>query len=997
MIKYVEFTRYDEYGEHITPIKSLRSLEKTASARKYSSAIMAYVDALQKRDDKYYVVMNAVGSFEYWGMNSNGDIFPDESLSHMSLPSDANGPEDYGFKTFEYYAKFYKHHVNKDPKNSFGEVLFAHWNSETHRVELVVAIDIFKSKDTVEKLDKGDDIGVSMGCFTDPNYPILTNKGYIPISSIKVGDVVLTHKGNWKPVTELHSRKYTGLVRNLKLRGLSIETEVTADHPFVAKIFSADSNNKERPYINESDFNAVTFDWAHTAHFEKGDHIQYIPVNYNKSEYTAIGDINLARLMGYYLAEGSCGYNNSKPSTVQLNCHINDEIVRIAPKIVNSIFPGVTCNLYPRSNSKYGVSVNIHSTQIACFMAEYIGTGCMSKVIPPEIFVADRDVKLAFLGAWLSGDGFTDAKGIHWSTANISLALQGRDLLALCGIPSSIYKITHKAGIGFNFHDTVEYTLNISKYDAGDLVQYSEMKLAKLCDIVEPRVKKQSSMKFSGDTISYTISDIQDRYVEDTVVYNFEVEGDESYSAAGLASHNCKVKYDVCNICGNQRSKQGEECKHIKHHLREVIDADTANQWSRELGKKIIPGMQVGMINEKPRFFDISEVYVPADRIAHILGKVAGASKALLSTSLAEVIGVTDADIDKVAGMLKNSALTKEINSQGNTETQPDGIMYSPERIRAIKENIDKKVLEQINSEPDIEDGVIDDMTESFGAIPLVSTLFHASVPIRPREFQRIILIGSGNKGVADALSARGIDFENSGLCDQCGGQSDFPLEDPDDAILPFIKHIIRMRSSHPCMVTSNEREKLIMTKKASLNTGEKIMSQSDIAVAKSVSPLLMGIAALYMGLRATASNRSIKDIVLSGMSSRGMQSLLGGAVLANIMNSDKSSVYNDIIMTPAKHYENTLSPTLFSGHMVKSAAINLSPDMKAGLKGAAVISGITLPLAHLISSYNRSHIINKGKPAGVLAHAVDPIGTPLSAGVLGGAAIALLSKLKKK
>ena len=42
-----------------------------------------------------------------------------------------------------------------------------------------------------------------MACFVDWKVPILTSKGFKAISKIEVGDLVLTHKGRFKPVTEL--------------------------------------------------------------------------------------------------------------------------------------------------------------------------------------------------------------------------------------------------------------------------------------------------------------------------------------------------------------------------------------------------------------------------------------------------------------------------------------------------------------------------------------------------------------------------------------------------------------------------------------------------------------------------------------------------------------------------------------------------------------------------------------------------------------------------
>ena len=146
MIKYVEFDAFDEYGQHITPVDAVCSMNKTASGG-YSPELMKVILAMKRRDDRYYVVINALGSHEVWGSNKNGDGFPEVGLSHKSLRTDMSTSDDYGYKTFEYYAKLFKHHVNKDPKKSFGEVVFSHWNSILHRVELIVAINTITGKD----------------------------------------------------------------------------------------------------------------------------------------------------------------------------------------------------------------------------------------------------------------------------------------------------------------------------------------------------------------------------------------------------------------------------------------------------------------------------------------------------------------------------------------------------------------------------------------------------------------------------------------------------------------------------------------------------------------------------------------------------------------------------------------------------------------------------------------------------------------------------------
>jgi len=163
MIKYFEVDSFDDsMGQRIVSIND-DSLTKTASLG-FAPDILSYISKMTKREDRYYVVINAVGAFESWGANNNGDSFPRESLSHVSLRSAMGTPNDYGYKTFEYYAKLFKHHANKNHHPSFGEVLYAYWNADMDRVELIVAIDVVSGSDIVVALEAGEAVAVSMGC-----------------------------------------------------------------------------------------------------------------------------------------------------------------------------------------------------------------------------------------------------------------------------------------------------------------------------------------------------------------------------------------------------------------------------------------------------------------------------------------------------------------------------------------------------------------------------------------------------------------------------------------------------------------------------------------------------------------------------------------------------------------------------------------------------------------------------------------------------------------
>lgn len=69
-------------------------------------------------------------------------------------------------------------------------------------------------------------------------------------------------------------------------------------------------------------------------------------------------------------------------------------------------------------------------------------------------------------------------------------------------------------------------------------------------------------------------------------------------------SMSCRVPYDICNCCEKKASTPANYCEHLKHNMLQYLP---------EFKKYAFA------INDKPKFFDISAVEKPADRIAHYL------------------------------------------------------------------------------------------------------------------------------------------------------------------------------------------------------------------------------------------------------------------------------------------------------------------------------------------------------------------------------------------
>jgi intein/homing endonuclease len=75
---------------------------------------------------------------------------------------------------------------------------------------------------------------VFCGLCIDPDTPVVTNPGLKPMKEVKVGDLLLTHTGEYKPVTKVWDMRYTGTLYRIHVYGKPEPLVCTADHPIMA-------------------------------------------------------------------------------------------------------------------------------------------------------------------------------------------------------------------------------------------------------------------------------------------------------------------------------------------------------------------------------------------------------------------------------------------------------------------------------------------------------------------------------------------------------------------------------------------------------------------------------------------------------------------------------------------------------------------------------------------------------------------------------------------
>ncbi|HET6494842.1 MAG TPA: hypothetical protein VFH61_05705, partial [Thermoleophilia bacterium] len=110
---------------------------------KYASdTALDYAGTILPVPGRTIVMVLAMSAGEFYGPNRNGDAWSERPLKIGNTWAVAPGetlPDHH--QTFENHATVYKHHINKDPTNNYGDVLKSFYNWKMHRVELFLSVD----------------------------------------------------------------------------------------------------------------------------------------------------------------------------------------------------------------------------------------------------------------------------------------------------------------------------------------------------------------------------------------------------------------------------------------------------------------------------------------------------------------------------------------------------------------------------------------------------------------------------------------------------------------------------------------------------------------------------------------------------------------------------------------------------------------------------------------------------------------------------------------
>lgn len=345
----------------------------------------------------------------------------------------------------------------------------------------------------------------------------MTDGSWKRIDEVHLLDEVLTAEGNAGTVLETKVHFHAGDIFHIKLRGHTAGLRMTDEHPILTK----------RGYVRASDLKIGDEVILTRSNLPYSDSIEFEGI-VSVSEYQKlkVGTVNkggvmtevvtpprtisldekFGRLLGLYAAEGY----TSKDATVvkwAFGVHEKDTLVPETVQLIKDVF-GATARVQYRPNNV--AIVCLGGRHFALLFDRLLGKGAEKKGLSRHLN-GSLDFKRAMLFGWIDGDGHRRDGQIQGTTVSKNLAL-------------SMFGLANDLGY--------EPTIRLSMPKPND---YAKTRRPRW-DVIFRESKVNPSINSNLHMREITSISIEE-YIG--YVYNLEVEGDHSFVADGIGSHNC--------------------------------------------------------------------------------------------------------------------------------------------------------------------------------------------------------------------------------------------------------------------------------------------------------------------------------------------------------------------------------------------------------------------------------------------------------------------------
>jgi len=379
--------------------------------------------------------------------------------------------------------------------NEFGNKVLSYWFPESKAYEDITKQNFSEWRGKVTVLTAG------FPCFV-AGTPVLTRRGIIPIEQVLPGDEALSADGEWHRVLGTMRHEADMAVR-LRAQGMHEPLTCTPNHPFLTRRVIKDSHTQKITGYAPEEYVAAS-------ELRKGDKVAY-PLRRGRSHF---GTPAFWHLVGTWLADGwtreAKRPGNHGFEHKVLICCGKEHLPRLTKTI---------------SDAGYAFTISEDRTcykAIICdrWLCEFLrgfGKRAWGKRLAPVCYDLDDERKRELFEGWMC-DGYTDADGVmRVTTVSEELAL------GMAQVARDVYKRPVSVS-----RKVVDRECVIEGRTVSERPQYCLT------------VPSGSKYGFYEDGKVWASVKLNQLVAEDNVVYNLEVEDEHSYTACGLAVHNCQ-------------------------------------------------------------------------------------------------------------------------------------------------------------------------------------------------------------------------------------------------------------------------------------------------------------------------------------------------------------------------------------------------------------------------------------------------------------------------
>lgn len=342
---------------------------------------------------------------------------------------------------------------------------------------------------------------------------VLTSTGFVPIESVQRGDLVLTHRGRWRPVVET---RCNGLRRVIRMRAQGVPgLRCTDDHPVWMR-------RGKGTHPRKAAMRAAP-EWAKAAE-TLGSYVNLtlppvVPSDLSVEDWW---------IVGRYLGDGHLTVRGLP----LISCAVEecaDLVERMGSRAGRVYRTRTAMQVYVRGLGKGRRNDPLHAMIRKC------GSGAQVKQFPPEALSLDREKAKSLLDGYLSADGHRDQTG-QWHASTVSKALA-------LGLAMLIQRATGSVASVYPGRKAGSATI--------------EGRTVRTADEWKIHISNRNESAFVADDGAWKkVRTLADDGVAE--VWDLQVEEDESFTAEGCVVHNCPLQLDVIERCLVLYSNKGD-------------------------------------------------------------------------------------------------------------------------------------------------------------------------------------------------------------------------------------------------------------------------------------------------------------------------------------------------------------------------------------------------------------------------------------------------------